>query len=191
MSKVSNEKPKTFSVVFAEKQFTEAPHSRLVAEKFHTEHTQVQLSDDRLLDMLPAAIRSLDQPTMDGINTYVVSKAVKEAGVTVALSGLGGDELFAGYATFRRALRVESLSRLSKKVLGIASGVGAKAVNGSMQRKKFWQLAASDLQPLDVYNITRQLFASDEVRKLSTDGDIENEPRIDLAAQPRLHQGTL
>ncbi len=60
--------------------------------------------------MLPDALEAMDQPTMDGINTYVVSKAVKEAGVTVALSGLGGDELFAGYPSFRRA---EALHRLA------------------------------------------------------------------------------
>ena len=47
---------------------------------------------------------------MDGINTFVVSKAVKEAGVTVALSGLGGDELFAGYPSFRRAMQLHRLA---------------------------------------------------------------------------------
>src|SRR5258705_3305694 len=167
MSQVSREKPKTFSVVFNEEEFTEARHSRLVAEKFQTDHCEVHLSEDQLLEMLPKAISALDQPTMDGINTYVVSKAVKEAGVTVALSGLGGDELFAGYPSFRRALRVQGMSNTTKRALRAASGVGKIALNSSVQRQKFWQLAASDGQPWDVYNVTRQLFSPDDICKIS------------------------
>jgi asparagine synthase (glutamine-hydrolysing) len=104
---------------------------------------------------------------MDGINTFVVSKAVKNAGVTVALSGLGGDELFAGYPSFKRALKVASMSPVSKRLLGAASGFGKLALNGSIQRNKFWQLAASDCAPADVYRITRQLFAPDYLRRLT------------------------
>ncbi len=59
------------------------------------------LTEDRLIEILPDAIAAIDQPTMDGINTFVVSRAVKDAGITVALSGLGGDELFAGYPSFQ------------------------------------------------------------------------------------------
>jgi asparagine synthase (glutamine-hydrolysing) len=166
MSLVSKEKPQTFSVVFDEEKFTEGPHSRRVAEKFHTNHCEVHLSEDRLLGMLPIAISSLDQPTMDGINTFVVSKAVKDAGLTVALSGLGGDELFAGYATFRRAAQMQSLTGLRKTLLRSVSGVGKIILNGSVRRKKFWQLALSDGGPVAVYSITRQLFPQEEIARL-------------------------
>jgi asparagine synthase (glutamine-hydrolysing) len=165
MSRVSKERPKTFSVVFDDQQFTEAHHSRLVAEKFHTDHREVHLGEDRLLKMLPDALSSLDQPTIDGLNTYVVSKAVKETGITVALSGLGSDELFGGYPSFRRVLRLQSISGPTKGLLRAVSGAGKRALNGSVQRKKFWQLAASEGQPLDVYSITRQLFPPDEVHR--------------------------
>jgi len=104
---------------------------------------------------------------MDGINTFVVSKAVKNAGVTVALSGLGGDELFAGYPSFKRALKVEAISAMTKRFLRGASGFGKFALNGSTQRSKFWQLAGSDCRPADVYRVTRQLFAPDYVRRLT------------------------
>lgn len=163
----SGTRPKTFSVVFDEAKFTEAPFSRAVAERFDTDHSEIRLTEDRLLEILPDALVSLDQPTMDGINTFVVSSAVKNKGITVALSGLGGDELFAGYPSFRRALRFDAMSQVSKRVLRAASGVGQFAVSGSVQRDKFWQLANSSGNAEDVYRISRQLFSTDSVKLIT------------------------
>ena len=163
LSRVSDQRPKTFSVVFDEAAYTEAPFSRAVAERFNTDHSEIRLSENRLLEILPDAIAAIDQPTMDGINTFVVSHAVKREGITVALSGLGGDELFAGYPSFRRALRLAAMPPASKKVLRVATGVGKRTLNGSVQRDKFWQLMASAGSPHDVYRISRQLFSSDAV----------------------------
>ena len=159
LSRVSDQRPKTFSVVFDEAAYTEAPFSRAVAERFNTNHSEIRLSEDRLLEILPTAIAAIDQPTMDGINTFVVSSAVKREGITVALSGLGGDELFAGYPSFRRALKFGAMSPASKRFLRAASGVGKFALNGSVQRQKFWQLMNSPGLPEDVYRISRQLFS--------------------------------
>ncbi len=167
MSRVTKERPKTFSVVFKEDNFTEAPFSRAVAERFGTEHSEISLTEERLLEILPQAIGAIDQPTMDGVNTFVVSQAVKQAGATVALSGLGGDELFGGYPSFRRALKFGSISQTSKRVLRAAAGVGHVALNGSVQRHKFWQLVKSDCTPADVYRISRQLFATDSVAQMT------------------------
>jgi len=167
MSRITKQRPQTFSVVFDEAQFTEAPFSRAVAERFNTDHSEITLSEDRLLEILPTAIAAIDQPTMDGINTYVVSSAVKSEGITVALSGLGGDELFAGYPSFRRALKFDAMPALSKRVLRAASGVGQLAVNGSVQRHKFWQLANSGGRPEDVYRISRQLFSAESVTRIT------------------------
>ncbi|MCA0238540.1 MAG: asparagine synthase (glutamine-hydrolyzing) [Bacteroidetes bacterium] len=102
MSEVSPERPLTFTVGFKEKQFDESPYAALIAKKFNTRHTVLTLEADDFLHELPNMVDALDTPTLDGINTYVVSKMTRKAGVTVALSGLGGDELFAGYATFKR-----------------------------------------------------------------------------------------
>ncbi|HSL54259.1 MAG TPA: asparagine synthase (glutamine-hydrolyzing) [Pyrinomonadaceae bacterium] len=163
MNRVSDQQPKTFSVVFDEAAYTEAPFSRAVAKRFNTDHSEIRLGEDRLLQILPDAIAAIDQPTMDGINTFVVSSAVKREGITVALSGLGGDELFAGYPSFRRALRFGSMPPASKQVLRAASGVGKRAFNGSVQRDKFWQLMQSAGTPHDVYRISRQLFSGDVI----------------------------
>jgi asparagine synthase (glutamine-hydrolysing) len=158
MSRISEQRPKTFSVVFDEATFTEAPFSRAVAARFQTDHTEITLNEDRLLSILPEALAAIDQPTMDGINTFVVSQAVKNAGITVALSGLGGDELFAGYPSFRRALKLHSLSRTARRVLRAALSV---VRNGSVQRHKFRQLMNSEGTPADVYRISRQLFSNE------------------------------
>ena len=167
--------PKTFSIVFDEPNFTEAMFSRAVAERFDTDHSEIRLNEDRLLRILPEAIASIDQPTMDGINTFVVSRAVKSAGITVALSGLGGDELFGGYPSFRRALKLAAMPEVSKRVLHAVSGVGKVVLNGSVQRHKFWQLVNSDGGPEDVYRISRQLFSNKAVtRTKSTDEDVVN-----------------
>jgi asparagine synthase (glutamine-hydrolysing) len=163
MSRVGEQQPKTFSVVFDEAAYTEAPFSRAVAERFNTDHSEIWLNEDRLLQILPGAIAAIDQPTMDGINTYVVSSAVKSKGITVALSGLGGDELFAGYPSFRRALRFAAMRQASKRVLRVAAGVGKFALGGSVQRQKLRQLMNSDGGAADVYRISRQLFSSDAV----------------------------
>lgn len=102
MSEVSAERPLTFTVGFKETKFDESGYAALIAKKFNTRHTVLTLRPDDFLHELPNMLDALDTPTLDGINTYVVSKMTRKAGVTVALSGLGGDELFAGYATFRR-----------------------------------------------------------------------------------------
>lgn len=177
MNAVSKQRPKTFSVVFEETDLSEESYSRLVARRFATDHCEIRLTDKQLLEMLPDAIAALDQPTMDGINTFVVSKAVKNAGVTVALSGLGGDELFGGYPSFRRALKFASLPQTSKRVLRAVAGVGQHVLNGSVQRHKFWQLAGSSGSPREVYEITRALFASDTLPAI--DGENRFAPRVE------------
>jgi asparagine synthase (glutamine-hydrolysing) len=166
MNQVTNVRPKTFSVVFAEEKFSEAEHARHVASKFDTEHHEIHLTEQQLFDILPAAITAEDQPTMDGINTYVVSKAVKEAGITVGLSGLGGDELFAGYPTFRRALRMRSVARLPDSLRRMIASVGERVWNRSVQQKKLWQLLASDGSPNVACAVSRQLFSADEADPL-------------------------
>lgn len=102
MAELSNNPVNTFSVVFNEKEYDESAYSTLVSKKFNTEHHPILLKPERFLEELPAALAAMDSPTGDGPNSYVVSKVTKEAGITVALSGLGGDELFAGYPVFKQ-----------------------------------------------------------------------------------------
>jgi len=98
---------KTFSIVFKELDYSEARYSRQVAAQFHTEHHELLLSQQDALRSIPDAILAMDQPTVDGVNTFIVSREAHHQGLKVALSGLGGDELFAGYNTFTTVPRME------------------------------------------------------------------------------------
>lgn len=91
---------KTFSIVFKEREFSEQSAARHTAGVFGTEHHEELITGTRLAADLPKILSSYDQPTGDGINTYYASQTARQGGVTVALSGLGGDELFGGYPSF-------------------------------------------------------------------------------------------
>jgi asparagine synthase (glutamine-hydrolysing) len=91
----------TFSVVFGEPDYDESEAARVVARRFQTQHAELFLRPAQLLADYPEALAAFDQPSVDGINTYFISRTVRRADVKVALSGLGGDELFAGYPYFR------------------------------------------------------------------------------------------
>ena len=104
----------SFTLSFPGTPYDEAPLARLIAEHTGTTHTEIPLSGSDMLNRLDEAVAALDQPSMDGINTYFVSWAARQVGLKVALSGLGGDELFAGYPSFSdtpRLARLESASR--------------------------------------------------------------------------------
>jgi asparagine synthase (glutamine-hydrolysing) len=91
----------TFTVTFDEAEYSEASFAAEVARRFGCDHHQVHLPASEAARSIDAAVASLDQPSADGINTYFVSRAARAAGLSVALSGLGADEIFAGYGRFR------------------------------------------------------------------------------------------
>lgn len=111
MSQASNRPVKAFTIGFSEAQFNETKLAREMAQRCGAEYHEIIVTPQQVLSDLPQALAAMDQPTIDGINTYYVSRATKQAGITVALSGLGGDELFAGYPTFRSGPRLMTLAQ--------------------------------------------------------------------------------
>jgi asparagine synthase (glutamine-hydrolysing) len=159
--------PRTFSVGFAEAEFDESAHAERVAALVGSEHTAIRLSERDLLDALPDALAAMDQPTGDGINTFIVSRAVRRTGLTVALSGLGGDELFGGYPSFSRLTRVADVARVWGRSSGQLRDIAGRAVRliggSSVLATKAAAAVASDGSLASLYPLTRQLF-SDEQR---------------------------
>ena len=86
---------------FDESTFDETDAAAAVAHQLGTRHRSLQLTGQDVLRDLDEVLAAVDQPTVDGFNTYFVARAARRAGLTVALSGVGGDELFGGYASFR------------------------------------------------------------------------------------------
>jgi asparagine synthase (glutamine-hydrolysing) len=90
---------------FKGKQTDELPLANVVATHYQSKHHVVSISTQDMENRLPAFLEAMDQPTIDGINTWFVAEAAAKAGLKVVLSGLGGDELLGGYATFRKIPR--------------------------------------------------------------------------------------
>jgi asparagine synthase (glutamine-hydrolysing) len=174
----------TFTVAFAEKEFNEAAIARRTAAKFGTTHEEVMLSADEMLARLGEAVGALDQPSIDGFNTFFVSWSARQAGLKVTLSGLGGDEVFGGYSTFRRTPRYQRLATAGAHVPGavrsamsaaISSG-GGRFMSGDATRKISALWSSPNSLP-DPFYFGRALFTPAQVSSLLT-GARSEEPSL-------------
>ncbi len=118
-------KLQTYCVGFDSGEFDESGIAQEVAQRYRTDHHRIQLSEDEVINSVTEAIEHLDLPSVDAINTYIVSRAVASHGVKVALSGLGGDELFGGYASFKDVPRLKLLAKLPRVLRLAFSSAGA------------------------------------------------------------------
>ncbi len=138
---------KTFSIGFAEKRYDEATHARAVAAHLGTDHTELQLSQQDLLDIVPLAATFWDEPFADPsqIPTYAVCRLARQQ-VTVALSGDGGDELFLGYARYPYALAWHKrLARLPSPLRRTAAALSRLPAAGALPARLRWRLDALGL----------------------------------------------
>jgi asparagine synthase (glutamine-hydrolysing) len=155
----------SFTLAFPGTSYDEAPLARKVAERCGTRHREIPLDGGAVLERLDEALAALDQPTMDGINTYFVSWAAREVGLKVALSGLGGDELFAGYRTFADTPKMERLMRLAwfapaplrRAVAPLMRGLLARKSSSDGARKAMDAWLSPDALP-HPYFFTRTVF---------------------------------
>jgi len=101
----------------------EAPLAEEVARHYGTDHSTRVIGRQEFLDEFPNVIAAMDQPTVDAINSYFVSKVVAETGIKVALSGTGGDELLAGYSSFKKIPRLVAIAALPSRIPGLGDAV--------------------------------------------------------------------
>jgi asparagine synthase (glutamine-hydrolysing) len=172
---------RTFSIAFQETEFDESPYARWVAERFHTQHTEVRLGQAQFLGWLEDALAGLDQPTCDGINSYCVSRVARESGLTVALSGAGGDELFGGYPFFNSARWVASAAALRGRIpIGLRGaveswfGVSPRGVAGGRKVVELLDASAASVRQampiLAGYQISQMMLPGWVRRRLLADG---------------------
>lgn len=166
----------TFTVTFDEAEYSEAAFAAEVARRFGCDHHQVHLPASEAARQIDAAVAALDQPSADGVNTYFVSKAAREAGLSVALSGLGADEIFAGYGRFRlfgamlagaRAARFASpLAEAALRRTGPWAGVPDRA-------RKLALALATRGDPSAMYTAIRTMFPEGQRRALFAPGVVD------------------
>jgi asparagine synthase (glutamine-hydrolysing) len=154
---------RTFTVTFPGAPEDEAVHARQIAAAFGTEHTEVPIGTSDALTAVEEALAGLDQPSGDGVNTFLVARAVRAAGLKVALSGLGGDELFGGYPSFARLARMSGYAAAIGQPPAPARQLAAAAVKlvgrSSVAASKTAALLESDGSVPEAFPILRQLFA--------------------------------
>ena len=115
--------PATFTLTFdrfAGTPHDEGPLAAAVARTLGTDHRERRIADADLAALWPRAMAAMDQPSIDGFNTFLVSQVAAEAGFKVALSGLGGDELFGSYPSFRDVPRWARAAAAGRRLPGLS-----------------------------------------------------------------------
>ncbi len=162
MQRASSRRIKTFSIVFDDEKTDERRYSRLASQRLGCEHTELELSGSIVKTNLTKAMDAFDQPSVDGLNTWFVSKLTKDAGLTVALSGVGGDEVFAGYEGFSKPLLIERHASTLKKFPRF-SGTLMSRFGNSEKFRKIGEMINYSEHP---YFLSRQVFSNLQAEKL-------------------------
>ena len=153
---------------FAGTALDESPAAAETARRLGTDHETRHLSRERFLAEIPNVLDAMDQPSMDGLNSYFVSQAAHEAGLKVALSGLGGDELLAGYPSFTSVPRMAALSTALRPVPGLRrlARPALEAVLPGRIPRRYAGLLEYDEGWAGAYQVRRGLFAPWELPEL-------------------------
>ena len=164
----ANAEIKTLSVVFPDQPSqSEAKYASQMASLSGTEHCEIPITGQDLLGLLPNALDAMDQPTGDAINTYIVSRAASQAGLTVALSGLGSDELFGGYPSFSDVPKMLRIRRL----LGWCNGCGANLLQHfglfSIKLSKMMEMLDAPADIVNSYLVRRRVFSSRQIKRIA------------------------
>lgn len=161
---------KTVSVVFDEPEYDESTYARSVAQQYHTDHHEIRLRREQWFAELPKVFAAMDQPTGDGINTYFVSQAAKQAGLTVVLSGIGGDEVFCGYKHLKESVKFEQqrnvLARLPQSLrtgmLRVSAQAGTLVGKIGVEKLAYLEEPTCD----NTYLLFRGLFPPQQIPEL-------------------------
>jgi len=156
---------KTFSLGVDDTDLDETDIARRTAQHFGTDHVEWRLDGTEARKLFDEFLSCIDQPTIDGFNTYVVSRLARQNGYKVVLSGLGGDELFAGYRSFTTLPKLQMLVRLPLLLRQpLAFLLGGLASKPNLQRLASALMRQADLDEL--YDVFRGIFSAEDAAKL-------------------------
>ncbi len=154
---------RTLTVSLPGSSLDEGEAAAAFARRVGVDHEHVAVEGFDMAQDLPQVLRSMDQPTSDGVNSWFVSRAASQAGLVVVLTGVGGDELFGGYPTFRMVPRT---ARALHAIHAVPPRVRAKAVSWESRRRPGGRLVrVMDSAPGygGAYRAVRGLFAAGEL----------------------------
>jgi asparagine synthase (glutamine-hydrolysing) len=183
----------TFCISFDDPKFNEGNIAARTAQHFGTRHTDWRLDSAAARKLLGNFLESSDQPSIDGFNTFCVARLVNEAGLKVVLSGLGGDEVFGGYGSFRRVPQMLDTSRRLNLLWALRAGAG-----GIFQTRYFsprigrlGSFLQSAPTTTAAYWCMRGIFTPHEVRALllrygGRDGQLSPQISFHMPSQPTL-----
>lgn len=180
---------RTLTVTYAEEDGGEAQAAQAIAVHFQTDHRAVLVRSTNFLRELPLIFAALDQPTNDGVNTYFVAQAAREAGLTVALSGLGADEVFWGYRHYRWLAKqpgrvLTAFPQFLRHV--VANGVSAYGrLVGQERWQRFAYLNGGPTWP-GLYLLIRGFFAPVQVQRLLGISSTEQQAAVERLLPPPL-----
>ena len=159
---------RTFSLTFPGSALDEGPVARRTAEHFGTEHHEWPMDADLARSLVSEFLSAADQPSIDGLNTFTVSRLARRHDTKVVLSGLGGDELFGGYPSFREVPRLAKWGHRAALAgpFGSAAALVVSAVGGARARRAHDLVTASaDLD--NAYSVFRGIYTRGEARALT------------------------
>lgn len=164
---------RAYTVGFADNpDLSESPLAAATAKAFGLPHVDVQISTADALASVGRWLASMDQPSMDGLNTYVVSQAVRDTGLKVALSGLGGDEVFCGYSTFQDVPRLQRIMQTVRKLPKPLRTFIARAVatgKSEAYRQKLVEIARTQGHLVELYFQRRRTMSNFQLAALGID----------------------
>jgi asparagine synthase (glutamine-hydrolysing) len=155
---------KTYSIAFAEDQWNEGTIARRVAAHFDTNHTEFMMTAAIAQELFAKFLASVDQPSVDGFNTFCVSQIAAQDGTKVVLSGLGGDEFFGGYRSFQTIPKmVQAAKRLQPfAAVTVPLGLGVESFSPSPRLKRLGDFLQQSPTTAAAYNSFRGIFSHRE-----------------------------
>ena len=172
MKKAGQQNIRTISVSFPGSNLDESSFAKIAAQKYGVDHKEYPLSEDEVINDLDKFFCAADQLTIDGLNTYFVSKAAASLGLKVVMSGLGGDELFGGYATFRYIPMLELINKIPFS--GSAMKMLTPFLKFRIPPKAIDYLKNSEEDKAS-YKLFRGLFTNEELKSMGRDNNVDGQ----------------
>lgn len=162
---IKNKNINTVSITF-DGELSEKKYQDIISNKYKTNHHSIKITERDFLDNYSTFLKYMDQPTIDGLNTFFVSKAAKQLGIKCAMSGIGSDEIFYGYPSFKNARLLNIFNTLNLNI--ISKFMGNKFKKMDMLNLNF---------PNNLYATTRAVFSIEEISHIL---GLENTKVVDI-----------